>query len=169
MTAAPQDDDVPWLTPDQQRDWRSLVALLATLPPALDNQLKCDSGLNVFEFHVLAALSEAPDRTLSMTRLAALSQGSLSRLSHAVSRLESAGWVRRSSCTEAGRRVDALLTEAGWTKIQQCAPGHVREARRLVVDALTAEQLQALGDAARTIVSIANPAMAGRLAESLQR
>ncbi|GAA4361229.1 MarR family winged helix-turn-helix transcriptional regulator [Angustibacter luteus] len=164
MTARSQDDDVPWLSPDQQRDWRSLIALLATLPTALDTQLKCQAGLNAFEYHVLAALSGSPDRTLPMSRLASLSQGSLSRLSHAVTRLEHAGWVRRSSCSTAGRRVDARLTDAGWVKLQESAPGHVREARRLVVDALTPEQLAALGEAARVIVSVANPTVAGQLA-----
>ncbi|MBJ7454087.1 MAG: hypothetical protein JHC71_18680, partial [Blastococcus sp.] len=34
------------------------------------------------------------------------------------------------------------------------APGHVREARRLVVDVLTREQLAALGEAARAITAV---------------
>jgi DNA-binding MarR family transcriptional regulator len=145
----------PWLSPDQQRDWRALVALVMTLPPALDAQLKRDAGLNAFEYQVLAALSEAPGRTLVLSDLAAMAQGSLSRLSHAVTRLERAGWVERRSCAaRGGRSTEAWLTDAGFAKLEQIAVGHVREARRLVVDVLTPGQLAALGDAARAITAV---------------
>ena len=150
-------DDVPWLSADQQRDWRSLIALLTTLPAALDAQLKRDAGVNSFEYHVLASLSAAPDRTVVLSDLATLAQGSLSRLSHAITRLERAGWVERRSCSAYGRRVEARLTDAGWEKLQAIAPGHVRQARRLVVDVLTPQQLAALGEAARAITA-ATPA-----------
>ncbi|MGC4805009.1 MarR family winged helix-turn-helix transcriptional regulator [Micromonospora sp. DT233] len=149
-TATP--DDVPWLSPEQQRDWRALVVLLATLPPAMEAQLKRNAGVNLFEYQVLATLSEAPGRTLGLSELAGLSQGSLSRLSHAITRLERSGWVRRHSWADGGgRRAKALLTDAGLAKLEEIAPSHVREARRLVVDVLSPEQLAALGDAARAI------------------
>src|SRR6478752_2371502 len=97
-------DDAPWLSAEQLRDWKSLMALLMLLPPALDAQLKCDAGLNSFEYHVLASLSAAERHTVAMSDLAVMAQGSVSRLSHAVGRLERAGWVERGSCQEAGRR-----------------------------------------------------------------
>lgn len=147
-------DDVLWLSPDQQRDWRALIALLATLPSALDAQLKRDAGVNAFEYQILASLSEAPDRTLVLSNLAASTQGSLSRLSHAVTRLERSGWVSRRQLADHGsRRAEASLTDAGLAKLEEIAPGHVREARRLVIDVLTPEQLAALGDTARTITA----------------
>jgi DNA-binding MarR family transcriptional regulator len=150
----PIEHDVPWLSPDQQRDWRALITLLMTLPPALDAQLKRDAGVNAFEYQVLAALSEAPGRTLVLSNLAALAQGSLSRLSHAITRLERSGWVKRRNCTErGGRRTEARLTDAGFAKLEEIAPGHVREVHRLVFDVLTPEQLAALGDAARAITA----------------
>ena len=144
--------DVPWLADDQLRDWKSLIGLVMTLPAALDAQLKRDTGLNMFEYHVLAALSGAEHGALPMSDLSILAQGSPSRLSHAVSRLESSGWVERRACVDAGRRTAAHLTEAGRRKIEEAAPSHVREARRLVVDRLTAEELSALGVAARAVV-----------------
>ncbi|MEP9364074.1 MarR family transcriptional regulator [Nocardioides sp. CN2-186] len=145
-------DDL-WLDDDQLRDWRSVVALVMTLPAALDAQLKRDTGLNMFEYHVLAALSEAEHEALPMSDLAGMSQGSPSRLSHAVSRLENAGWVERRACVEAGRRTAAHLTPAGRAKLEDAAPSHVREVRRLVVDTLDAAQLAVLGDAARAVVT----------------
>lgn len=150
-------EEATWLSDAQLTEWRSLMALLMTLPPAIDAQLKRDSGLNTFEYHVLAALSESPERWLLMSDLAVVAQGSLSRLSHAVGRLEQAGWVTRRACPGAGRRVEAHLTDAGMRKLEDAAPGHVREARRLVVDRLTPEQLRALGEAARVIVGATEP------------
>jgi DNA-binding MarR family transcriptional regulator len=145
--------DVPWLSPDEERDWRDLMALLMTLPLALDAQLKRDSAMNSFEFHVLANLSEAPERTLPLSDLAVKAQGSLSRLSHAITRLERTGWVERRACAEHARRVEARLTDAGMAKVQETAPAHVREARRLVVDVLTPDERAALGRASRAIIA----------------
>jgi DNA-binding MarR family transcriptional regulator len=152
-----------WLTREQQLDWVALIALVMTLPVSLDAQLKKDEGINLFEYHILVELSVAPDQMRVMSDLANQTRGSLSRLSHAVSRLEAAGWVRRRACGGAGRRTEAHLTDAGWEKLRQAAPAHVREARHLVVDALTAEQLEQLGVAARAIVARTDPAAAEAL------
>lgn len=150
------DPDALWLSPEQMRDWLALVDLFATLPPAIDAQLKRDAGVNSFEYQVLAILSDAPHRIVGLSELADLAQGSLSRLSHAITRLERSGWVERRSCDDSGgRRTNAWLTDAGFAKLEAVAPGHVREARRLVVDVLTPEQFKAFGDAARAIAAAA--------------
>jgi DNA-binding MarR family transcriptional regulator len=134
-----------WLTADEQAAWRSVVALLIRLPAALDAQLQKDAGISNFEYMVLSSLSEVPDRTLRMSDLAAMASGSLSRLSHVVSRLEARGWVRREPCPGDGRFVNAVLTDDGWAKVVATAPGHVAAVRSLLVDVLTPEQLRALG------------------------
>lgn len=153
-TRGSADRDVPWLSDAQLQDWAALVGLVMTLPAAIDAQLKRDAGVNSFEYHVLANLAEAPGRTLVLSNLAEQAQGSLSRLSHAITRLERAGWVERRTCADKGRRVEARLTDAGLAKLEATAPGHVREARRLVVDVLTPDQLSALGEAARAINAV---------------
>lgn len=155
-----QTDAPAWLTDDQQRSWSSVAALLMTLPATLDAQLRAESGLNLFEYHVLSALAEAPGRTLGMSDLATLSRSSLSRLSHAAGRLERSGLVERSACSDGRRRMEARLTDAGWDKLAAAAPGHVREVRRLVVDALGDGQLEALGAAADVVVRTIDPALA---------
>jgi DNA-binding MarR family transcriptional regulator len=134
-----------WLSDTQQAAWRPFVALLIRLPAALDAQLQKDAGISQFDYLVLSALSEAPDRTLRMSELAATASSSLSRLSHVVSRLEDKGWVRRAPCPGDGRFINAILTEEGCQKVVATAPGHVAAVRRLLVDMLTAEELQALG------------------------
>ncbi|SBS78845.1 Regulatory protein MarR [uncultured Mycobacterium sp.] len=162
------DQETPdeWLSAEQLREWVSLMALVTMLPARLDAQLNRDAGLSLFEYHVMVVLSGAPERTRVMSELALQTRGSLSRLSHAVSRLESAGWVQRHSCGGAGRRTEAQLTDAGEAKLKQCAPGHVREARRLVVEVLTDDELARLGHAARRIVAAIDPAVAATLGEA---
>ncbi len=153
----------PWLSPEQLEEWVALMALLMTLPANLDAQLRRETGLNLFEYHVLVELAEADDGMRVMSELATHARGSLSRLSHAVSRLEAAGWVQRRACGGAGRRTEAHLTPAGRRKLEESAPAHVREVRRLVIDALTPEQLEGLGTAARRIVAVSDPEIAATL------
>jgi DNA-binding MarR family transcriptional regulator len=134
-----------WLSDEQQAAWRPVVALLLRLPAALDAELQRDAGINHFDYLVLSGLSEAPDRTLRMSELAAMANSSLSRLSHVVSRLEARGWVRRESCPGDGRFINAILTEEGWQKLVDTAPGHVAAVQKLIVDTLTPEELRSLG------------------------
>ncbi|WP_121256015.1 hypothetical protein [Nocardioides ferulae] len=54
------------------------------------------------------------------------------------------------------------LTPAGLAKLRAAAPDHVREARRLVVDALTPQQLAALGEASRVVLRGIDPEAAAR-------
>ncbi|MGH3171740.1 MAG: MarR family winged helix-turn-helix transcriptional regulator [Trebonia sp.] len=145
-------DDSRWLTDDEQKTWRSLVALLFKLPAAFDAQFQKDAGITHFEYMVLSSLSEAPDRALRMSDLAAMSSGSLSRLSHVVSRLERRGWVRRESCPGDGRFIHAILTDDGWDKVVATAPGHVAAVRKLVIEALGPEDFRALGVASQQIL-----------------
>jgi DNA-binding MarR family transcriptional regulator len=140
-----------WLDDQQQGAWRSVVALIELLPAALDRQLQVDSGIPHTYYMILAMLSEAPDRSLRMTQLAHSTNGSQSRLSHAVARLEQRGWVERQQCPTDRRGQVAVLTEEGFAALEQIAPGHVAEVRRTVFDKLTAEQVAQLTEIAHRI------------------
>ncbi|MFF0373974.1 MarR family winged helix-turn-helix transcriptional regulator [Actinoplanes missouriensis] len=153
--------EAPWLSDDETHAWIALTALFSTVPPAIDAQLKRDAGINFFEYQILSWLSMAEGRTTRMGTLAHLAGGSLSRLSHAVTRLERQGWVRRRTSDSAeGRCVEALLTDAGMAVVVAAAPGHVREARRLVFDVLTPEQVGQLQQIGRKLATAASPQMA---------
>ncbi|RYP84043.1 MarR family transcriptional regulator [Nocardioides guangzhouensis] len=139
-----------WLDPAERAAWVRLVAVVELLPGVLDSQLRRDSGLSHYEYFVLAMLSEAPERTLRMTFLAQHTNATLTRLSHAVRRLEERGLVERFPSPEDGRATNARLTSRGWEVVVDAAPGHVDNVRAHVVDALTPEQvgqLHAIGDA----------------------
>jgi DNA-binding MarR family transcriptional regulator len=157
-------DDVPWLSRDELASWIPFSAMLAALPAALDAQLKRDEGINVFEYYVMAALSESPDRSRRMSQLAMFPQGSLSRLSHAIGRLEKAGWVVRRPSREDPRATEAHLTAAGMRKVRHAAPGHVAEVRRLVLAPLSEDQLEGLGRIARDVLATTSPAVAAEIA-----
>ncbi len=134
------------------RAWLALASLLVKLPAALDAQLQRDAGVSHFEYTVMAMLSQAEGRTLRMSDLAVFANGSLSRLSHVVNRLEKRGWVRRQPCASDGRITLAILTEQGWAKIVQTAPGHVEAVRSLVLDPLTGAQVRQLHEIGRRIL-----------------
>jgi DNA-binding MarR family transcriptional regulator len=141
-----------WLDADQQQTWRHLVALMLTLPAALESDLQRTAGLTMFEYLVLVNLSEADDATLRMTELAYRASSSLSRLSHVVSRLAKRGWVLKRPCTKDGRVSEVVLTEAGRAMVVQAAPDHARRVQELVIEPLTQRQLKALGDSAAAVV-----------------
>jgi DNA-binding MarR family transcriptional regulator len=121
-----------------------LATVLEWLPPALDAPLVHDFDLTHFEYGILFALAGAPDRTLRMSDLAGFANSSLSRLSRAVSRLQSRGWVQRSPDPKDGRSTRATLTDAGLEVVNEATPGHVDTVRRLVLDPLTAAQKRQL-------------------------
>jgi len=136
--------DQRWLSAPERAAWLAMSAMMVKLPAALDQQLQRDAELSLFEYMVLAMLSEAPDRTLRMNDLAALTSSSPSRLSHVASRLERSGYVERRRCEGRGRSTNAVLTDHGYAKVVDAAPGHAAEVRERFIDALTPEQLRNL-------------------------
>ena len=159
--------DTTWLTEDELAAWMRLVAVVELLPGALDSQLRRDADLTHFDYFVLAMLSEAPHRTLRMTALAAVTTATLPRLSHVVRRLEDRGFIERFRCPEDGRATNAHLTEEGWRKIQETAPGHVANVRQHVIDTLTPDQLTQLTAIADAILRRLD--LAGNLTSELDR
>ena len=144
-------DEPRWLDRDEQAAWRRLAAVILKLPSELEAQLQRDAGMSHFEYWVVAVLSEAPERTLRLSQLAAQANASLSRLSHVVTRLEKRGWVTRRPCPEDARATLAVLTDAGFDQVVAAAPGHVEAVRRFVFDGLAADDVR---DLARVCDSI---------------
>jgi DNA-binding MarR family transcriptional regulator len=129
--------DDRWLTAEQLSAWKKLIAIVELLPGVLESQLRRDASLSHFEYFTMAMLSEAPERTLRMTSLASLTNSTLARLSHVVSRLQERGFVHREPCAEDRRATNATLTSNGWAKVVATAPGHVATVHQSVIDPLT--------------------------------
>lgn len=150
-------DETRWLRPEEREAWLGLVGVSLLLPTLLDSQLQRE-GLTTFEYLVMAMLSEAPARTIQLKTLAALASGSLSRLSHTVTRLEKRGWVRRAASPTDGRVRVAVLTEEGYAKVVATAPGHVETVRQVVFDCLQPQHVAQLAVIMRAILGRIDPA-----------
>lgn len=146
-----------WLDEEEMRAWLGLASMLIRLPFALESQLQRDAGIGHFEYQVLASLSMSPERTMRMSELAEFADGSLSRLSHTVGRLEKRGWVRRFPDPGDGRFTLAALTDEGWEKVVATAPGHAETVRSLVIDPLTRAQIRQLTEIGRRINHAVDP------------
>ena len=142
-----------WLSDDEQRVWRSYLRAHVLLGARLSRQLQRDTDLSEADYAVLVNMSEAPDGRLRGFALAGALQWEKSRLSHQLTRMERRGLVRREECPTDGRGAFVVLTDEGRARIVAAAPLHAAEVRRWFVDALTAEQLAALGDITSALVA----------------
>jgi DNA-binding MarR family transcriptional regulator len=132
------------LTDAEAQAWRELLISTRLLFEALDRQLQRDSGMPHTYYTILAALVEAPHRTLAMGALARAVRASPSRLSHAVARMEADGWICRRPDPAHRRRTLAQLTDAGVDVLLAATPGHVAAVRRHLFDHLGDEQVTQL-------------------------
>jgi DNA-binding MarR family transcriptional regulator len=146
-----------WLDAEEQKAWRAWLYGTLLLQDQLDRELTRETGISHAYYEILVQLSEAPGRMLRMSQLAERSLSSRSRLSHAVSRLEERGWVRRQVCEDDGRGQLAVLTDEGFAALQAAAPVHVEGVRTHLFDQLTPEQVTALRGIGETLMRHLRP------------
>ena len=133
-----------WLSTQEQQVWLGLLAMMSSLPAAMDAQLQRDSDMSMVEYEVLSFLSMQPACTIRMSELASFARVSLSHLSRIATRLEKRGWMRRTPDPIDGRWTLALLTDIGRDMVVAAAPGHVETVRAHVFDPLTKAQIDQL-------------------------
>src|SRR5436305_5810077 len=142
-----------WLDAEEQKAWRAWLYASMLLQDQLDRELTHETGISHAYYEILVQLSEAPGRALRMSQLADRSLSSRSRLSHAVSRLEERGWVRRQVCESDGRGQLAVLTDEGFAALEAAAPTHVEGVRTHLFDQLSPEQVAAMRDIGETLMA----------------
>src|SRR2546421_12927311 len=103
-----------WLDERERQVWLAFVFATRLLWEEVERDLQRDAQLPFGYYEILVMLSTAHDRPLRMSELAAATQSSRSRLSHAVARLEAEGWVRRADCPTDRRGALAVLTDEGF-------------------------------------------------------
>jgi DNA-binding MarR family transcriptional regulator len=145
------------LSDEEQQVWRGFLAVNQLLFDALDRQLHNDASMPHGYYRLLAMLSEAPNRSLRMSELAEISNSSQSRISHAVARLEEAGWVRREKVAGDKRGNLAVLTDRGYEIVVRTAPGHVAAVRENLFDLLTPEQVKQLSGICAAVLNKLDP------------
>ncbi|MGY1738683.1 MarR family winged helix-turn-helix transcriptional regulator [Geodermatophilus sp. SYSU D00684] len=150
--AGPPAGEPRWLDAEEQKAWRAWLYSTQLLNDRLDRELMRATGIPHTYYEILVQLSETRGRQMRMSELADRCLSSRSRLSHAVSRLEERGWVRRQVCAEDGRGLLAVLTDEGFAALEGAAPIHVEGVRTHLFDQLTAEQVAAMRDIGETLL-----------------
>src|SRR3954462_10172607 len=141
-----------WLDPEEQKAWRAWLYSTLLLQDRLHRELTHETGISHAYYEILVALSETPQRAMRMSELADRCLSSRSRLSHAVSRLEERGWVRRQVCPDDGRGQLAVLTDEGFAALETAAPVHVESVRVHLFDQLTPQQVENMRDLGETLL-----------------
>ena len=142
-----------WLNADERRAWLAILSINTLLPAALDSQLHTAGKVSLFDYNVMAMLSEAEGHFLPMSQLAARTSSSLSRLSHVVSKLEKRGWLERRPHPRDARVTTAHLSDDGMATLVELAPGHVEAVRTKFLDALTDRDVNDLARISEKIVA----------------
>lgn len=123
---------------------RALGRVLHVLPRVVDQDMMRAGQLPLSEYSALMYLSEAPDRLMRMSELAAACDLSVSGMTRIVARLEQRGLVKRVRCETDGRGANAMLTDAGLDKLKESWPAHLASIRRHVLDHVEGEDVAAL-------------------------
>ncbi|MEV6995966.1 MarR family transcriptional regulator [Streptomyces sp. NPDC093228] len=137
--------DVP-LNPVEERLWRALMRVLVALPKALDDDLLKSTGLTMSEYQVLVHLSEATEREMRMTELAAATALSVSRISRVVNAMQARGWVDKRRDAHDARGSVATLTSEGLGRLESAYPTNLASARRRVIGHLDKRSLAGLAN-----------------------
>jgi DNA-binding MarR family transcriptional regulator len=145
--------DVRWLDEREARAWRALQSMQMRLEAALGRQLAEESELSLSDYAVLVSLTDRPDGRLRLFELGQEIGWEKSRLSHHVARMVGRGLVKKEICDADRRGAFVVVTKKGRKAIEAAAPGHVAEVRRLVVDRLSRDELDAIAYAAETVLA----------------
>jgi DNA-binding MarR family transcriptional regulator len=141
------------LSDRQAAAWASYQRMRMRLTERLNRELARTTGLSEADFEILCALIDAPEEPVRALALRCGLEWEKSRLSHQLRRMEVRGLVTREQCAEDNRGAVIRVTGAGRTLATEARRHYERAVRRYVADVLTAEQLQALGTIAETVLT----------------
>ncbi|MEY9847950.1 MarR family winged helix-turn-helix transcriptional regulator [Streptacidiphilus sp. MAP5-3] len=150
---APTPAEPRWLSPDEQRLWRTFLQMQKELEAQLSRQMQSDSELSMADFSVLVQLTDAPAGQARVLELARDLRWEKSRLSHHLTRMVKRGLIERAECESDGRGSFVVITESGRHAIEDAAPRHVETVRKLFFDPLSEGQLIQLGEVATRILA----------------
>lgn len=142
-----------WLDAEEQQAWRAFLAAVRLLFDILDRELQRDAGMPHAYYEILVRLSETEGRRLRMSQLADAAGSSRSSLSHAATRLEERGWIRRESAPGDRRGQIAVLTDEGFRVLAAAAHGHVEGVRTHLLDPLSPVQRRQLADISQALLT----------------
>jgi DNA-binding MarR family transcriptional regulator len=140
------------LSDTQRTAWANYQRMRVRLAERINRELAQKAGLSEADFEILAALIESPNESVRALALRCGLEWEKSRLSHQLRRMEERDLITRQECAEDNRGSVIRVTEAGRKLATEAKVYYEQAVRQYVVDVLTAEQLQALGTIAETIL-----------------
>ena len=145
-------DDVRWLNEREERAWRALQFMQMRLEGELARQLAADSGLSYPDYLVLVALTDHPTDGCGCSSSPSVLGWEKSRLSHHVARMADRGLVTKEKCDSDRRGAFVVVTKQGAGDRSRRARPRRRRAAPFV-DRLTPDELDAIGEAAETVLA----------------
>jgi len=114
--------------------WARYNALLTTVPGMIDERMRSATGLSRFQYTLLETLANDPQGKVQLADVAKAADSSLSRLSHAITRLVDAGLVERRACDDDRRASWAVLTPAGTKAVADARESSAAVMREVLLD-----------------------------------
>ena len=141
-----------WLDERERATWRALMSMKRHLETALERQL-ASAGLSSADYAVLVRLTDQPRGRLRLFELSDRLGWERSRASHQVARMAARGLLAKELCASDRRGAFVAVTARGRAAARAAAPGHIDTVRRVFVERLTPEQLDAVRDAAESVLA----------------
>src|SRR5215475_237160 len=139
------------LSDTQLAAWSNYQRMRVRLTERINRELAQKAGLSEADFEILSALIDSPNESVRALALRCGLEWEKSRLSHQLRRMEERDLITRQECAEDNRSSVIRVTETGRKLANEAKVYYEQAVRQYVVDALTAEQLQALGTIAEVI------------------
>jgi len=124
--------------------WRTFLRAHARVVRDLENELQSEQHLALTDYDVLVQLAGADERRLRMSELADALLLSRSGATRMVDRLVAEGLVERITCESDRRGQWASLTDAGYRRLRDASPIHLRGVAEHFLDRLSADDLAGL-------------------------
>lgn len=143
------------------RAWIAFLQAHASVARRLEVELEAAHGISLAEYDALVHLASADQRRLRMSELAdqvLLSRSGVSRL---VDRLAASGLVERAGCPSDARVAWATLTPTGLEALATAAPVHLRGVQEHFLDAMDADDRDALARALEAVTARLRQTAAG--------
>lgn len=135
------------------RAWRAFHKIGTRLLPHLSRQITYHSGITGPEYVVLTALSELPNSSVNLNRLAIGLGWETSRMSHQISRMQESGLVKKIQSESDARCFDVSITPAGRRIAAKAIPLQSLEINHCFSEVLTNKQKEALIEISEAIAS----------------
>lgn len=143
------------LTGLEMSAWRGFLEAHRRVTDVLETELREREDLPLAWYDVLVQLSESPTRSLRMQELADAVLLSKSGLTRLIDRMQDAGLVERAPCTDDGRGIMAVLTDAGLARLRVASATHVTGVREHFADVLRPGEAAILAQALTRIAESA--------------